>query len=118
MVNSVHGNIGVPSWLTTRTGLRPTRSERLPRKGPATSCPSANTDTSIPTARGIAPAIDLEPAAELWSAWTQAAYAASYVDAVAGTRLVPSSPDDVALLLQVFTLHKAIYEHIMRVSGQ
>jgi maltose alpha-D-glucosyltransferase/alpha-amylase len=62
------------------------------------------------TARGIAPAIDLEPAAELWSAWTQAAYAASYVDAVAGTRLVPSSPDDVALLLQVFTLHKAIYE--------
>ena len=61
-------------------------------------------------ARGIATSAALQPAADLWSMWTQAVYAASYLDAVAGSRLVPSDADDVELLLQVFTLHKAMYE--------
>lgn len=60
--------------------------------------------------RGITTSAALQPAADLWSMSTRRSMPPAIWSAVAGSRLVPSDADDVELLLQVFTLHKAMYE--------
>ena len=52
---------------------------------------------------------DLEPAARNWQLWTSAAFLREYLDAV-DPQLIPSSREDLAVLLDVFLLEKAVYQ--------
>ncbi len=56
------------------------------------------------------PSPDLEPWARFWHLWVSVAYLQSYM-AVAGNAIfLPSSPDDLKLLLDVYLVEKAVYE--------
>jgi len=52
----------------------------------------------------------LDPWAAAWSEWASAAFLGGYLERARGTRLVPSSQGDLALLLEFFVLEKCIYE--------
>ena len=52
----------------------------------------------------------LEPWAAAWSDWVSAAFLGGYLERARGTRLVPSNPADLALLLEFFVLEKCVYE--------
>jgi len=52
----------------------------------------------------------LEPWARVWVDAVQSYFLESYFATVAGASFLPPEPADVALLLRVFTLEKAIYE--------
>jgi maltose alpha-D-glucosyltransferase/alpha-amylase len=59
---------------------------------------------------------DLEPSGRYWQLWTSAVFLHEYLDAV-NPQLVPPSRQDLAILLDVFLLEKAIYQlgHELRV---
>ncbi len=52
----------------------------------------------------------LQPAADLWVLWVQAAFAAEYLDTVAPADLLPRADADLRVLLDFSLLDKAIYE--------
>ncbi len=52
----------------------------------------------------------LEPWARAWSEWVSAAFVAGYLEQARGTKLVPSTPADLQLLLDFLLLEKVIYE--------
>lgn len=52
----------------------------------------------------------LEPWARAWVEHIAAAYLAEYLETVAGAAFLPASPADTQLLLDIYQLHKAIYE--------
>ncbi len=52
----------------------------------------------------------LEPWIEPWYTYVAGSFLTAYLSEVAGQSFVPDDPADVALLLDVFTLEKAIYE--------
>jgi len=52
----------------------------------------------------------LEPWAAAWSGWVSAAFLGGYLDRARGSRLVPTSAADLALLLDFFMLEKCVYE--------
>jgi maltose alpha-D-glucosyltransferase/alpha-amylase len=52
----------------------------------------------------------LEPWAAFWETWVSAVFLRAYFAAVGPTGLLPSIREDVDLLLQTFTLDKAVYE--------
>ncbi|MBK5222870.1 MAG: maltose alpha-D-glucosyltransferase [Acidimicrobiia bacterium] len=47
---------------------------------------------------------------ELWLQWIEALFLHRYLDTVAGTGLVPESPEDLTLMLGVYSMEKALYE--------
>ena len=52
----------------------------------------------------------LQPAADLWVLWVQAAFAADYLDTVAPADLLPRDDADLRVLLDFSLLDKAVYE--------
>jgi len=52
----------------------------------------------------------LEPWARAWSQWVSAVFLAGYLDRAQGSRIVPRSDADLALMLEFFRLEKSIYE--------
>ena len=48
--------------------------------------------------------------AEFWAFWVSAAFLKRYLAGVAGTPIVPAARGDLATLLEVFVLEKALYE--------
>ncbi|HEX8726475.1 MAG TPA: maltose alpha-D-glucosyltransferase [Gemmatimonadaceae bacterium] len=52
----------------------------------------------------------LQPAADLWVLWVQAAFTAEYLDAVAPADLLPVDALDLRLMLDFSLLDKAVYE--------
>ncbi len=52
----------------------------------------------------------LQPAAELWVLWVQAAFVAEYLDTVAPAGLLPRADADLRVLLDFSLLDKAVYE--------
>ncbi len=48
--------------------------------------------------------------AHAWARWVTAAYLGGYLERAQGTRLVPRSDSDLALLLEFFLLEKCVYE--------
>ena len=52
----------------------------------------------------------LEPWAAAWADWASAAFLGGYLERARGTRLVPASNSDLALLLDFFILEKCVYE--------
>ncbi len=48
--------------------------------------------------------------ARAWSEWVSASFLGGYLDRARGTRLLPSTEEDLALLLEFFVLEKCIYE--------
>jgi maltose alpha-D-glucosyltransferase/alpha-amylase len=63
--------------------------------------------------RGLARFEDLptlEPWARFWSLWASKAFTGAYMKAMAGSKLLPSSPADIDLLMQLLVLEKTVYE--------
>jgi len=52
----------------------------------------------------------LVPWAEAWSAWVMAEFLKSYLESADGALFIPASPGEVARLLRINLLEKAIYE--------
>jgi maltose alpha-D-glucosyltransferase/alpha-amylase len=52
----------------------------------------------------------LEPAARFWYRWVSVAFLKAYLHAAGGAVFVPSAPEALALLLDVYLLEKALYE--------
>jgi maltose alpha-D-glucosyltransferase/alpha-amylase len=52
----------------------------------------------------------LMPSAAQWYNYMSRAYVQSYLEHARNSEFIPSSPDDLALLLDIFLLEKAIYE--------
>ena len=52
----------------------------------------------------------LAPWAEFWEAWVSAVFLRAYLATVAQAAFIPSRHEDLDLLLQAFTLDKAVYE--------
>jgi maltose alpha-D-glucosyltransferase/alpha-amylase len=59
--------------------------------------------------RGEVARPELEPSARSWQLWTSAAFLREYLDAV-DPQLIPPSREDLAVLLDVFLLEKAVYQ--------
>ena len=57
-----------------------------------------------------APIRELEPWARFWHLWVSAAYLKTYMEVVRDAAFLPSSPDEVKLLLDVYLVEKAVYE--------
>ena len=57
-----------------------------------------------------APPADLEPWARFWRLWVSVAYLQSYLEVAGNAAFLPGSPDDLALLLDVYLVEKAVYE--------
>jgi maltose alpha-D-glucosyltransferase/alpha-amylase len=55
-------------------------------------------------------AANLDHWARYWYLWASAYYLKGYLDATAGTHILPREPADVQLLIDAFLLEKAIYE--------
>ncbi len=55
-------------------------------------------------------AAGFEPWGRCWHAWVAACFTRGYRDAISSAGLVPSSPTDLALLLDCYLLEKAMYE--------
>ncbi|MBW3662873.1 MAG: maltose alpha-D-glucosyltransferase [Actinobacteria bacterium] len=49
-------------------------------------------------------------AADAWSAWVGAAFLRGYLEAAEGSRFLPDTADETALLLRVYLLEKTLYE--------
>jgi maltose alpha-D-glucosyltransferase/alpha-amylase len=54
--------------------------------------------------------IALLPAARYWVLWVCVGFLRGYLDAVAGSPLLPQDRDNLAVLLDAFRLEKAVYE--------
>jgi maltose alpha-D-glucosyltransferase/alpha-amylase len=52
----------------------------------------------------------LEPWARAWSAWMSAAFLGGYLERAQGSRILPRSDADLALLLQFYLIEKCVYE--------
>ena len=52
----------------------------------------------------------LEPWTSLWHRWVSASFLRAYLDVTSKAGLLPSSPDELRILLKVHLLEKAIYE--------
>jgi maltose alpha-D-glucosyltransferase / alpha-amylase len=52
----------------------------------------------------------LIPWAEAWSAWVMAGFLRSYLDSAGSAPFIPAGADEVAKLLRLHLLEKAIYE--------
>jgi maltose alpha-D-glucosyltransferase/alpha-amylase len=52
----------------------------------------------------------LEAWARAWSGWTSDAFLAGYLEAAQGSKLVPASDHDLALMLEFFLVEKCVYE--------
>jgi maltose alpha-D-glucosyltransferase/alpha-amylase len=52
----------------------------------------------------------LEPWARAWSGWMSAAFLGGYLERAQGSRILPRSDADLALLLEFFILEKCVYE--------
>ncbi|MDR5683262.1 MAG: maltose alpha-D-glucosyltransferase [Armatimonadota bacterium] len=52
----------------------------------------------------------MEGWAQTWYRWVSAAFVQAYLETVAGSGLLPGDPEDLALLLEVLLLEKAVYE--------
>jgi maltose alpha-D-glucosyltransferase/alpha-amylase len=61
------------------------------------------------TERGEVARAELEPSAWTWQLWTSVAFLREYLDAV-NPQLIPSSREDLTVLLDVFLLEKAAYQ--------
>ena len=61
-------------------------------------------------AHDAAPIPELEPWARFWHLWVSAAYLKTYMEVVRDAAFLPSSPDEVELLLDVYLVEKAVYE--------
>ena len=57
-----------------------------------------------------APIPELDPWARFWHLWVSTAYLKTYMEVVRGAAFLPSSPDEVKLLLDVYLVEKAVYE--------
>jgi maltose alpha-D-glucosyltransferase / alpha-amylase len=57
-----------------------------------------------------APMPELEPWVRFWHLWVSVAYLEAYMEIVRGAALLPSSPEEVKLLLDVYLVEKAVYE--------
>ena len=57
-----------------------------------------------------APIPELEPWARFWHLWVSVAYLKTYMEVVRDAAFLPSSPEEVELLLDVFLVEKAVYE--------
>jgi maltose alpha-D-glucosyltransferase/alpha-amylase len=53
---------------------------------------------------------DLEQWARFWHLWVSVAYLKTYLDVVSGAAFLPSSSDELKLLLDAYLLEKAVYE--------
>ena len=53
---------------------------------------------------------ELEPWARFWHLWVSVTYLKAYMEVVRGAAFLPSSPDEVKLLLDVYLIEKAVYE--------
>jgi maltose alpha-D-glucosyltransferase/alpha-amylase len=56
------------------------------------------------------PLPDLEPWARFWHLWVSVAYLQTYMAVAGNANFLPSSPDDLKLLLDVYLMEKAVYE--------
>ena len=61
-------------------------------------------------AQNGAPAPELEPWARFWHLWVSVAYLKTYLEVVEGAAFLPSSPDELKLLLDAYLVEKAVYE--------
>ncbi|MGE3767321.1 MAG: alpha-amylase, partial [Kofleriaceae bacterium] len=52
----------------------------------------------------------MEPWAHAWTHWVTASFLGGYLEKAQGTRLLPRTDSDLALLLEFFLLEKCIYE--------
>jgi maltose alpha-D-glucosyltransferase/alpha-amylase len=52
----------------------------------------------------------LEPWAEYWRAWVSSAFVKAYLKTAAGSPILPAAREDLAAMLQVYLLEKAVYE--------
>jgi maltose alpha-D-glucosyltransferase/alpha-amylase len=52
----------------------------------------------------------LEPWSRFWHRWAERFFVEAYLEQLEGTRLLPTSPQEIDLLLDVLTLEKAVYE--------
>jgi maltose alpha-D-glucosyltransferase/alpha-amylase len=52
----------------------------------------------------------LRPWAELWVGWVSAAYLHGYLDIAIAGKLLPNDDDEIARLLDIHLLEKALYE--------
>ena len=52
----------------------------------------------------------LEPWARFWYVWVSRAFLRQYLDITAPASLLPKTPDQLRILLDVYLLEKAIYE--------
>jgi len=59
--------------------------------------------------RGEVARTELEPSARNWQLWTSAVFLREYLDSV-DPQLIPPSREDLAVLLDVFLLEKAVYQ--------
>ena len=55
-------------------------------------------------------AIHLKPWAHYWNLWVSASYLKGFLDATAEATFLPKSQEEMALLLDIYLLEKAIYE--------
>ncbi len=53
---------------------------------------------------------DLEPWIRFWHLWVSAAYLKTYLEVASGAAFLPSSPDELKLLVDAYLLEKAVYE--------
>ena len=52
----------------------------------------------------------LAPWAHYWAQWSGSRFLRAYLDVMSGKHLLPKSPDDIELVLDMFRLEKALYE--------
>lgn len=60
----------------------------------------------------------LGPWARLWQVWTSAAFLREYLAVASGAPFLPADPADFALLLEAFTLDKALYELLYELNNR
>ena len=60
----------------------------------------------------------LDPWARAWHAWVSATFLRAYLDGVEGLDLVPTDPQQLAILLDTFLLRKALYELIYELNSR
>jgi maltose alpha-D-glucosyltransferase / alpha-amylase len=61
---------------------------------------------------------ELHERLQLWNRWVSAAYLRAYLRAAEGRPFVPADPDHVAVLLDAFSLEKAMYELIYEMNNR
>jgi maltose alpha-D-glucosyltransferase/alpha-amylase len=62
--------------------------------------------------------VRLHPAAQLWYQWVSATFLNAYLSAIGTTALLPRAEADLALMLDVYMLEKALYEVLYELSNR